>query len=76
MESWEQKYVSTHTPNFLKPLEGLILSTGKYLNVISDCGLNAHFPEAQKVFIFIHFFSFFFFQKKKLTKLLDFFCFI
>jgi gamma-tubulin complex component 2 len=49
---WDQKYTlrQQHIPGFLEKIAEKILMTGKYLNVIRECGQNVKCPFAEKLF--------------------------
>ncbi|XP_055962641.1 gamma-tubulin complex component 2 [Sorex fumeus] len=48
---WEQRYtvVQRHIPSFLQKMAGKVLSTGKYLNVVRECGRDVTCPAAKEV---------------------------
>ncbi|XP_068817319.1 gamma-tubulin complex component 2 isoform X1 [Capricornis sumatraensis] len=48
---WEQRYtvVQRHIPSFLQKMAGKVLSTGKYLNVVRECGHDVTCPAAKEV---------------------------
>ncbi|XP_037660320.1 gamma-tubulin complex component 2 isoform X2 [Choloepus didactylus] len=48
---WDQRYtvVQQHIPAFLQKMAGKILSTGKYLNVVRECGRDVTCPVAKEV---------------------------
>ena len=48
---WERHYtvVQDNTPSFLEYLAEKILCTGKYLNVIRECGREVSFPKAKTI---------------------------
>ncbi|XP_049646500.1 gamma-tubulin complex component 2 isoform X2 [Suncus etruscus] len=48
---WEQRYtvVPRHIPSFLQKVAGKVLSTGKYLNVVRECGRDVTCPAATEV---------------------------
>ncbi|EDO46105.1 predicted protein, partial [Nematostella vectensis] len=48
---WEQRYtvVRENIPLFLEKVAQKILSTGKYLNVIRQCGRNVQCPDAEEI---------------------------
>ncbi|XP_067565049.1 gamma-tubulin complex component 2 isoform X3 [Pseudorca crassidens] len=48
---WEQRYtvVQRQIPSFLQKMAGKVLSTGKYLNVVRECGRDVTCPVAKEV---------------------------
>uniref|UniRef100_A0ABI0P0P2 Gamma-tubulin complex component n=1 Tax=Bos taurus TaxID=9913 RepID=A0ABI0P0P2_BOVIN len=48
---WELRYtvVQRHIPSFLQKMAGKVLSTGKYLNVVRECGHDVTCPAAKEV---------------------------
>nr|XP_014348490.1 PREDICTED: gamma-tubulin complex component 2 isoform X2 [Latimeria chalumnae] len=48
---WDQRYtiVQHQIPSFLQKVAGKILSTGKYLNVVRECGRDVTCPDAKEV---------------------------
>ncbi|KAM5241151.1 gamma-tubulin complex component 2 isoform 2-T4 [Hipposideros larvatus] len=48
---WDQRYtvVQRHIPSFLQKMAGKVLSTGKYLNVVRECGHDVTCPVAKEV---------------------------
>ncbi|XP_057590740.1 gamma-tubulin complex component 2 isoform X2 [Hippopotamus amphibius kiboko] len=48
---WEQRYtvVQRQIPSFLQKMAGKVLSTGKYLNVVRECGHDVTCPVAKEV---------------------------
>ncbi|EMP37933.1 Gamma-tubulin complex component 2 [Chelonia mydas] len=48
---WDQRYtvVQQQIPSFLQKMADKILSTGKYLNVVRECGCDVTCPEAKEV---------------------------
>ncbi|XP_043330992.1 gamma-tubulin complex component 2 isoform X1 [Cervus elaphus] len=48
---WDQRYtvVQRHIPSFLQKMAGKVLSTGKYLNVVRECGHDVTCPAAKEV---------------------------
>ncbi|XP_004579789.1 gamma-tubulin complex component 2 isoform X1 [Ochotona princeps] len=48
---WDQRYtvVPQQIPSFLQKMAGKILSTGKYLNVVRECGRDVTCPVAQEI---------------------------
>lgn len=53
---WEQRYtvVRENIPIFLEKVAHKILSTGKYLNVIRQCGQNVQCPNADEIIYTLH----------------------
>uniref|UniRef100_A0AAY5KX37 Gamma-tubulin complex component n=1 Tax=Esox lucius TaxID=8010 RepID=A0AAY5KX37_ESOLU len=48
---WDQRYtiIQHRIPSFLQKMAGKILSTGKYLNVVRECGRDVTCPDAKEV---------------------------
>ncbi|XP_028555522.1 gamma-tubulin complex component 2 isoform X2 [Dendrobium catenatum] len=45
---WQQRYsLKDDTPSFLRSAAGMILTTGKYLNVMRECGHNVQVPPSE-----------------------------
>lgn len=45
---WQQRYnLKDGIPNFLRSAAGMILTTGKYLNVMRECGHNVQVPPSE-----------------------------
>ncbi|KAH0462098.1 hypothetical protein IEQ34_009673 [Dendrobium chrysotoxum] len=45
---WQQRYsLKDDTPSFLRSSAGMILTTGKYLNVMRECGHNVQVPPSE-----------------------------
>ncbi|KAG8517503.1 Gamma-tubulin complex component 2 [Galemys pyrenaicus] len=48
---WDQRYTvaQRQVPSFLQKMAGKVLSTGKYLNVVRECGHDVTCPEAKEI---------------------------
>ncbi|KAG8536188.1 hypothetical protein GDO81_026936 [Engystomops pustulosus] len=48
---WDQRYtvVQQQIPSFLQKVADKILSTGKYLNVVRECGHDVTCPDAKEI---------------------------